>query len=122
MPSTMVNLLADETGLSRFEFGDRPPVHRLKRGFRQRRYEFRHDDRHITVVPTHGNETAAEINSALENSGYRLCGIHCVCSDGNLVLNGRASCYYHVQVALTTAMRLAGSRRVTCQVKVMSAK
>lgn len=121
MPSTMVNLLADEPGLSSFEFSDRPSQ-RLRRGTQKRRYEFRHDNHQVTVIPAPGNDMAAEINSALENSGYRLCGIHCTSSGGNLVLNGRANCYYHVQVALTTAMQMAGSRRVICQVKVVSGK
>ena len=121
MPSTMVNLLADEPGLSSFEFSNRP-LQQLRRRTQRRRHEFRHDNRQITVDTATGLETAAKINAAFEQSDYSLCGIRCIYSGGDLILNGRASCYYHVQVALTTAMQMAGSRRVMCQVKVVSVK
>ena len=120
MVSTLVNLFADDAEISRVDFGDGFPSRRSNRAGQRGSRVFRHEGRRFSSIPLPGAETAAEINAALENSGYRLSGIRCRCSNQGLVLVGEATCYYHVQVALTTAMRLAGSRRVLCQVKVVS--
>ena len=54
-------------------------------------------------IPT-VRETARAIETALARSGYPLHGVRCRCDGDALILAGRTTCYFHVQVALTLAM------------------
>ena len=60
-----------------------------------------------------------QVEKALADSGYPLHQVRCECDDHTLILSGRASRYFYLQVALTAAMALAGHRRVTVNIQVV---
>lgn len=70
----------------------------------------------ITVARVH--EIANEIEAALVRSGYPFQRVHCQCDGHTLVLVGRTSRYFYIQVALTLALSLAGRRRVVSEIEV----
>ncbi len=64
------------------------------------------------------HEIADEIEAALSRSSYPLRDVYCRCDGDELILVGRTTRYFHVQVALTLAMSLAGRRRVMAEIEV----
>lgn len=79
--------------------------------------EFRQTHRMVNVATE--LDTADAINTALQKSGYPLQGVICHWAGSSLLLDGDARCYYHIQVALTIAMKVARGRRVVCIVNVV---
>lgn len=64
------------------------------------------------------HEIADEVEAALSQSSYPLRDVYCRCDGDELILAGRTTRYYYVQVALTLAMSLAGQRRVMAEIEV----
>lgn len=64
------------------------------------------------------DDVAVEIETAMENSGYPIRNIRCKCVGDTLILMGRTTRYFHVQVALTLALSLADRRRVVSKIEV----
>ena len=59
-----------------------------------------------------------EIELALAQSGHPLQDVCCRRDGDVLILVGRTTRYFHVQVALTLAMSLAGRKRVRSEIEV----
>ena len=59
-----------------------------------------------------------EIEFALARSGHPLQDVCCRRDGDVLILVGRTTRYFHVQVALTLAMSLAGRKRVLSEIEV----
>ena len=75
----------------------------------------------LSQAPTRESAVCDLVHLALSGSGYPLRNVRCRCDGDTLILSGFVTRYFYAQMALETARRLAGDRRIQIHIEVLPA-